>query len=86
MRANDNEEEASDSQADRSGEQAKAEGVEGGQGGMNMIDKIWGCAQDLIGYANELESKGRSESGEAIREIVGQIEHLCDWMEEHPKK
>ena len=53
---------------------------------MNMIDKIWGCAQDLIGYANELESKGRSESGEAIREIVGQIEHLCDWMEEHPKK
>lgn len=53
---------------------------------MSMIDKIWTCAQDLIGYASELESKGRRESEEALREIVGQIEHLCDFMEEHPKK
>ena len=53
---------------------------------MDIITKIWSNAQDLIGYANELEKKGRKESGEGLREIVGQIENLLDWMEEHPKK
>ena len=54
---------------------------------MNNIEtKIWVCAEDLIGYANELEEKGRKESSEGLREIIGQIENLIDYMEDHPKK
>lgn len=52
----------------------------------NIMDKLWDCAEDMIGYANELEKSGRRKSGEAVREIVGNIEHLCEWMHDHPKK
>lgn len=51
-----------------------------------IIDKLWDCVEDMIGYANDLEKSGRKESGEAVREIASKIEHLCDWMYDHPKK
>ena len=50
-----------------------------------IMDKIWDCAEDLIGYANELEKHGRKESEEGLRTIISQLENLCDYMYEHPK-
>ena len=52
----------------------------------NIESKIWECAEDLIGYASELEMKGRSESGEELREIIGRLESLVDYMKDHPRK
>ena len=52
----------------------------------SVATKIWLCAEDLTGYASELEKKGRTESSEGLREIIGQIENLIDYMEDHPKK
>ena len=51
-----------------------------------MVTKIWLCAEELIEYANELEKHGRKASEETLREIIGQLEHLCDFMDEHPRK
>lgn len=52
----------------------------------SITTKIWLSAEDLIGYANELGAKGRKESEEGLREIIGQLENLVDYMDEHPRK
>ena len=51
-----------------------------------IATEIWMCAEDLIEYANELAEKGRRESEEGLREIIGKIENLVDYMEDHPRK
>lgn len=52
----------------------------------NAVDKIWSCAEDLIGFANDLESSGRTESGERVRTIINELEKLCEYMKKHPRK
>lgn len=52
----------------------------------NTVDKIWSCAEDLIGFANDLESNGRTESGERVRTIINELEELCEYMKKHPRK
>lgn len=52
----------------------------------NTADKIWSCAEDLIGFANDLEFSGRTESGERVRTIINELEKLCEYMKKHPRK